>query len=695
MFKSFKYLLLISTIILSGHCLAASELLYAKQMRQGLGLEKIWQEVKKNNARRLNELKIAILEPGLDVSVFDEDDNYIVDNGYLPPNTKVVEYYDKDFIEKYNLSPSTKIGFNDDGHGRRMAQIVYGLLKDDQALPQFYYLNTNGFTNFKRAVQYAIDEKIDIILYAQAWEFSGNLDGTGLVNDWVTKAADAGIIWINSVGNYSQAIYQGPLKATDQKVVFDKKDGQSEDLLHFVVTADDKDIKVVATWTDDLSDEGEHLTQDYDLYVYEWKNNKIGKLQGVSNLAQVLGEGDERKTSFLPREILTLSNLKNGHEYVVQIKEVATRQNAHDQIRVIVTADQGPYVKFKDANQGNTTMIPADNKNIIAVGNYAWDASAGQTIDGRYKPDIILPALRFPEGFTGEEKDFKFNLSTDRDAYTLAMFSDKFQVGGTSAEAAIYAAASALFISQKPALRHDLKQLLNQSLKVIGQSFSPALTKIDLNQMLLIQTELRYMVRMYLQNKSWPEMGNVSSAINQSKIRFANLYTKIDDVYGAQRDLLNNQLKQIAAEEAVVTRIDLAELPFNINKVDRFLAYYLTAGGPAVVLDTAAKTQTSPDQVFTAIIDQYFAQQMVVDLDRLLPASAVESKYAGFIAWLGAQYQGNYEAANRDFMQKLYDAYRAKFKRQPELPFNNTFDFLRFLDYTCPAAAADLNVLAN
>jgi len=508
MFTSIKHLLLSSTLILAGPCLASSELLYAKQMRQAYGLEKIWQEVKSSYPARLKQLKIAILEPDMDIDVFDEDGNYITDNGYLPANTKVVEYYDQAFLEKYNLSPTTKIGFSSDGHGRRMAQIVYGILNNNQALPQFYYLNSNGLTNFKRAVQYAIDEKVDIILYAQAWEFGGNLDGTGLVNDWVKKASDAGIIWINSAGNYGQAIYQGPLKVQDQTVHFTSKPNYAADqndanLLHFSVTADDKDIKVIATWTDDLRDEGQHLAQDYDLYVYEWTKNGKGKLQGVSNLAQVARKGDERQISYVPRELLNLTTLKSGREYVVEIKEIVGRNNAQDQVRVIVTAEQGPYVNFKDANHVNTIMIPADNQNIIAVGNYAWEASSGKTTDGRYKPDIVLPALRSPENLAQDNaEDFKFVRSTDPTVYTMVTFSDQFQVAGTSAEAAIYAAASALLISQKPALRHDLNQLLNYSLQVFGQSFSPAIHKIDLFQMLLVQTQLRTMVRAYLVNGS-------------------------------------------------------------------------------------------------------------------------------------------------------------------------------------------------
>ncbi len=690
---------------------AASELLYASAMRKAYGLEKIWSEVKYQNLNRLTNLKIAILEPGLDVPVFNEDGEYIEDNGYFPTNAKVVEYYDADFIQKYDLAPQTKIGFNSDGHGRRMAQIVWGLTKVDGYAPQIYYLNANGFTNFKRAVQYAIDEQVDIILYAQAWEFSGNLDGTGLVNDEVAKATAAGILWINSVGNYGQAIYQGPLKIKDQQVHFSKASKERAPELHFTALADDQEIKIVATWTDDLSDEGTHLRNDLDLYVYEWRNNARGKLVGQSNLRQVQAtdeddaEENARQISYLPRESITLNNLKRHQEYVVALAQKAGNVKNNDQVRVIVQSTQGSFVTFKDANQSNTIMIPADNKDIIAVGNYAWDASAGSTTDGREKPDLVLPALQQAQQnqkrANEADDQVAFTISTDRDAYTLAMFSDGFQVGGTSAEAAIYTALAAIMLSDNPGLRDHREELLAQSVKLIPASFSPALSKISLPKMLEVQNKLRYMWRDYLAQTNWPSVYNLEAAIKASKNTFAAFYTEINNVYHGQNSLLDGQVKQIATEEAANYGINLDKLPFNPNKLEKFIAYYAQAGGRDIALAIQPRptedyrNYQSKEEVFGQMINLYLAQQVVVNLDQCISRDELTEKYAAFISWLGAQYNGDYNQANYEFMQQLYQAYRTKFNAAANLPFDNLGTFLIFFDQINPKEAAKLNALAD
>ncbi|MBP5297092.1 MAG: hypothetical protein J6Y94_07160 [Bacteriovoracaceae bacterium] len=682
---------------------AASELLYASSMRQAYGLEKIWQDVKNYHQSNLSNLKIAILEPGLDVKVFNEDREYIADNGYFPPNAQVVEYYDEDFLKNHDLSPETKIGFSNDGHGRRMAQIVWGLTKTDGVAPQIYYLNANGFTNFKRAVQYCIDEQVDIILYAQAWEFSGNLDGTGLVNDWVAKATEADILWINSVGNYGQAIYQGPLKLKGNQVQFTKASQEISPYLHFTAQADDHEIKIVATWTDDLSNDGKNLRNDLDLSIYEWTANGRGDLVGRGELKQITqGEDDARQASYLPRESLSLSNLKRNQEYVIALEQKAGTIQNNDQVRVIVLSEQGNFVAFQDANQSNTIMIPADNKDIIAVGNYAWDASAGTTIDGRFKPDLVLPTLRLPRDAQDlQDNNPAFSRSTERDAYTLAMFSDGFQVGGTSAEAAIYTAVAALLIGQNGNLQYDHQQLLAQTVATIPASFSPALTKISFPQMLEVQNKLRYMWRIYLSNQNWPLVYDLDAAVKQNKNQFAAFYTTIEKIYHGQNNLLDQQVAQIAAEEAANYNIKLSQLPFTPNKLDKFIAYYAQAGGRDLSLAENPATAedynnlANKEAVFAQIIQLYLAQQVTVRADRLISQDEVVAKYAAFFAWLGQQYNGDYGQANYEFMQQLYQAYRDKFNAAPNFPFANLGTFIIFLDQLYPQEAAKLHQLGR
>ena len=45
--------------------------------------------------------------------------------------------------------------------------------------PQFYLLNANGPTMLRRAVRFAIDRKVDVILFSNTFDGGGNGDGRG------------------------------------------------------------------------------------------------------------------------------------------------------------------------------------------------------------------------------------------------------------------------------------------------------------------------------------------------------------------------------------------------------------------------------------------------------------------------------------------------------------------------------------
>ena len=64
-------------------------------------------------------------------------------------------------------------------HGRIMAQIVWAVTGPHPEGPKFYLLNANGPTMLRRAVRYAIEQEVDIILFSGSFEGGGNGDGRG------------------------------------------------------------------------------------------------------------------------------------------------------------------------------------------------------------------------------------------------------------------------------------------------------------------------------------------------------------------------------------------------------------------------------------------------------------------------------------------------------------------------------------
>lgn len=136
--------------------------------------------VKKN----LPGIKIAILERGFAGAE---------EEGSLPPGSIIVNRYDEEMINQYDLNPGYEAPPANEAHGRRVAQLVWAMTgMSYDVTPQIYLLNANGLTNFRRAVRYAIQERVDIIVYAQNWEYGGNYDGEGFVNATVYEAIEAG-----------------------------------------------------------------------------------------------------------------------------------------------------------------------------------------------------------------------------------------------------------------------------------------------------------------------------------------------------------------------------------------------------------------------------------------------------------------------------------------------------------------------
>ena len=176
-------------------------------MRKRLGIVPEYAKV-----RGVESLKIAVLDYGFAG----------IDSGrrYLPEGTALVEHYDPDFIRRFKLGdPDYRKPLDAaNAHGRLMAQIVWAVTGSDPKGPQFYLLNANGPTMLRRAVRYAIEKKVDVILFSGVFEGAGNGDGRGPINRIVGDALAAGIIWINAAGNYGHCVYNGPVRIDPRRL---------------------------------------------------------------------------------------------------------------------------------------------------------------------------------------------------------------------------------------------------------------------------------------------------------------------------------------------------------------------------------------------------------------------------------------------------------------------------------------------
>jgi hypothetical protein len=410
---------------------SAARLTNAPEVRKRLGLTPEY-----DNVPGLESLKVAVLDYGFDG---------VGSRPYLPASAVVVEHYDPDFVRKFGLGdPEYRKGFEPNNrHGRTVAQIVWAVTGFHPGGPKFYLLNANGPTMLRRAVRYAIEQKVDVILFSGSFEGGGNGDGRGPIDRVVADALAAGILWVNAAGNYGRHVYNGPIRiGADGYLRF--RDGPGGDVLRFRNRLDENTVAVTLTWNDYRDTEDAGTDKDLDLYV----EDPSGRVIGSSEKKQVSGDhaagpGESRN----PRERVVLTDLPANLDlnYRIRIKARSRNFTWDDRIRVLITASRDTYldpstsnpdegVKFFDASGREEIYPPADNPLVLTVGDTSPASSTGPTADHRVKPDFLLDDSR-------------------------AFFSDGEATAGSSNSAAYVAGVVAVLKAAEPGLqtRHLLR----------------------------------------------------------------------------------------------------------------------------------------------------------------------------------------------------------------------------------------------
>jgi hypothetical protein len=357
------------------------------QIRKRLGLSPQYDSLKS-----LANVKVAVLDFGFD--------GFDPARRQLPASAVVVEHYPDDFVKANGLGDvAFKKGFAPgNSHGRTMAQIVWATANFAYDGPKFYLLNANGPTLFRRAVRYAVQEKVDVILFCNSFEGLGNFDGKGPINAVVDEAVRAGIVWINAAGNFGKRTYNGPVTiGADGFLRF--ADGR--DFLRIRNHLDENTLTVTLNWNAYTDAEDAGTIKDLDLYVQDPNGNTIGK----SDAVQIPGgatTGDNQSKN--PRERVVLADLpaSRGRDYLIRVKAMSRNFDANDRIRIHVAAlKDAPFndpvtkletspVEFIDATGVGEIFPPADHPRVITVGDASSSASVGPTADSRVKPDFLI-----------------------------------------------------------------------------------------------------------------------------------------------------------------------------------------------------------------------------------------------------------------------------------------------------------------
>lgn len=384
-------------------------------LRKRLGVER-YDEIPATR-ERLKDIKIAILDNGFGAPPFRDR--------VLPASLfTLVSRYDRALIEKYHLGDPDRQAPLDEraDHGMRLALITWAVTGFHSTfLPKFYLLNARGLTNLERAVRYAIENKIDIILYSQNWEYGGNFDGRGFINRIVSYATRAGILWVNAAGNYGGRVFNGGVSTASTGWVSIGPDGNG---LRFKNRLDNNTVKVLLSWNSYSEEESNGTDKDLDLYVYD----EAERVAAKSDLQQIKGgPGVVRRDgqTFVPRESIEVPLDRNvSGTYRIRVADRTRNFGGADKLRITVMGTESAYydaterklvepVELLDATKGSEVMVPADHPEVFAVGDLTVISAKGPTADGRAKPDLTL---------TNSEAEFTDGRGTSGTSNAAAMF---------------------------------------------------------------------------------------------------------------------------------------------------------------------------------------------------------------------------------------------------------------------------------
>lgn len=263
-------------------------------------------------------------------------------------------------------------------HGLFMAEIVYELLTEgglnQQYKPvEFHLYNTYGYSNLTAAVDDVIARKIDVVLYAQTWDFGGNFDGRGFVNALVTKATNAGVLWVNAAGNSRGLVHNGSVPAAGKDLLLDLKCQAAPEA--------ECRARVALAWNDFHDETDVGTEKDLDLFL----ETTAGQVLAKSELRQKL-KPVSPADSYYPREILN-QPLKAG-AYRIRVRQIGGKFTGRDRLRVTVSGDQ---LHLMDADNEENLGIPADHPGAITVG--ALDAERSSVSLRRRKPELLTRSL--------------------------------------------------------------------------------------------------------------------------------------------------------------------------------------------------------------------------------------------------------------------------------------------------------------
>jgi hypothetical protein len=283
----------------------------------------------------------------------------------------------RSFDETYGLAGRDFYG-NASRHGEMLAEIAY----DIAPAATYTYVNYRTAAEFDEAVSWLIDTvHPDIVIHANSFLF-GPFNGTGWFARRVDRAAAAGILWVNSAGNYRDRHWEGPWS-----------DANGNGALDFPGVGDAIPLQFTKAQhpSCDLSWTGPQDLSGANGYQLSLTSDADGR-QPVIDTATAQPAVSAFVPAPEPHAELEPVNLPADGTYYLRVTRVG--QPPPDRLTLFCRFTLPPQVQVAESS----IPTPGDANGSFTVG--AFDvrslqpepySSEGPTDDGRIKPDIAAP----------------------------------------------------------------------------------------------------------------------------------------------------------------------------------------------------------------------------------------------------------------------------------------------------------------
>jgi subtilisin family serine protease len=383
-------------------------------------------------------VKIAVI----DVGYKGLDEAY--QNGDIPYDAKTFDFTNKGLQTEYK-------------HGTACAEIIHDMAPD----AELHLLKIHDEVDTSNAIDYCIDNKIDIISFSLGAFGTGPGNGTGPLDELFDKANSNGILVVAAAGNHGafQTIY-GTSIGGHWEGTF--SDWDNDNVHEFIQGNPDSYYNVVAAYPNQ-NDDGDPETDeisimlrwngwpysniDYDIYLYGYdyatKTIDYNNLVGYSDITQ---DGYQEPVEYISVDIPDSEDY--AHYYALVVKKKSDEPAGTEM--EIYLGGTSVFLSYDHdskliATSQSSIVEPADAESVLSVGAidyYLWEvgpqedySSQGPTNAWANSPERIKPDICGPDGVStytlGESAFFGCSASTPHVAGAAALVLSEYPNYGT------------------------------------------------------------------------------------------------------------------------------------------------------------------------------------------------------------------------------------------------------------------------